>query len=45
MEEELGKTSDALIRRVFGQVYPMLMACNAKQRERYLLPTVKGDQI
>src|SRR5689334_16167382 len=23
VEEELGKTSDALIRRVFGQVYPM----------------------
>ena len=45
VEEELGKTSDALIRRVFGQVYPMLMACNAQQRDRYLLPTVKGDQI
>ena len=45
VEEELGKTSDALIRRVFGQVYPMLMACGPQQRERYLLPTVKGDQI
>lgn len=45
VEEELGKTSDALIRRVFGQVYPMLMACNPAQRERYLLPTVKGDSI
>lgn len=45
VEEELGKTSDALIRRVFGQVYPMLMACRGDQRERYLLPTVKGDKI
>ncbi|MDB5893676.1 MAG: acyl-CoA dehydrogenase [Rhodoferax sp.] len=45
VEEELGKTSDALIRRVFGQVYPMLLPCNAAQRERYLLPTVKGEKI
>jgi len=45
VEEELGKTSDALIRRVFGQVYPMLMACRGEQRERYLIPTVKGERI
>jgi acyl-CoA dehydrogenase len=45
VEEEFGKTSDALIRRVFGQVYPMLMACKGEQRETYLLPTVKGDKI
>ncbi len=45
VEEEFGKTSDALIRRVFGQVYPMLLACNAAQRETYLLPTVKGEKI
>jgi acyl-CoA dehydrogenase len=45
VEEELGKTSDALIRRIFGQVYPMLMACRGEQRERYLIPTVKGDVI
>jgi acyl-CoA dehydrogenase len=45
VEEELGKTSDALIRRVFGQVYPMLMACKGDQREHYLLPTAKGDKI
>jgi acyl-CoA dehydrogenase len=45
VEEELGKTSDALIRRTFGQVYPMLLACRGEQRERYLLPTVKGDLI
>ena len=45
VEEEFGKTSDALIRRVFGQVYPMLLPCNAAQRETYLLPTVRGDKI
>jgi acyl-CoA dehydrogenase len=45
VEEELGKTSDALIRRVFGQVYPMLMACQGDQVGKYLLPTVKGDLI
>ena len=45
VEEEFGKTSDALIRRVFGQVYPMLLPCNAAQREKYLLPTVKGGKI
>lgn len=45
VEEEFGKTSDALIRRVFGQVYPMLMACQGAQIEKYLKPTVKGDLI
>lgn len=45
VEEEFGKTSDALIRRVFGQVYPMLLACRGDQRERYLLPTVSGEKI
>jgi len=45
VEEEFGKTSDALIRRVFGQVYPMLLACKGEQREKYLLPTVRGEKI
>lgn len=45
VEEEFGKTSDALIRRIFGQVYPMLLACKGDQRERYLLPTVSGEKI
>ena len=44
-EEELGKTSDALIRRIFGQVYPMLMACEGSQRDAYLLPTVRGEKV
>ncbi len=45
VEEQLGQTSDALIRRVFGQVYPMLMACSPSQRKRYLTPTIKGEKI
>ncbi|KKB65327.1 acyl-CoA dehydrogenase [Robbsia andropogonis] len=45
VEEELGKTSDALIRRIFGQVYPMLLACDGAQRDAYLLPTVRGEKI
>lgn len=45
VEEQLGKTTDALIRRVFGQVYPMLMACRGEQVERYLLPTVRGEKV
>ena len=45
VEEELGKTSDALIRRIFGQVYPMLMACVGPQRDDYLLPTVRGEKV
>ena len=45
VEEELGKTSDALIRRIFGQVYPMLMACKGPQCDAYLLPTVRGEKV
>ncbi|TRX72834.1 acyl-CoA dehydrogenase family protein [Pseudomonas mangiferae] len=45
VEEQLGKTTDALIRRVFGQVYPMLMACRGEQVEHYLLPTVRGEKV
>jgi acyl-CoA dehydrogenase len=45
VEEELGRTADALIRRVFGQVYEMLLECRGEQRERYLYPTVRGDKI
>ena len=45
VEEQFGQTSDALIRRIFGQVYPMLMACTPAQRETYLIPTVRGAKI
>ena len=45
VEERLGTTSDALIRRIFGQAYDMLLASEGEQRERYLLPTVAGEKI
>jgi len=45
VEEEFGATTDALIRRTFGQVYPMLMACTGDQVEKYLLPTMRGEKI
>jgi acyl-CoA dehydrogenase len=44
VEEQLGRTSPVLIRQVFGQVYLMLTACRGAQRERYLLPTVRGER-
>ena len=43
-EEQIGRTSPVLIRQVFGQVYLMLLACRGEQRERYLLPTVRGER-
>ncbi|MEI4472884.1 acyl-CoA dehydrogenase family protein [Frigidibacter sp. MR17.24] len=45
VEEQLGQTSDALIRRIFGQVYPMLEAFKGPLRDKYLYPTVKGEKI
>ena len=45
VEEQFGQTSDALVRRIFGQVYPMLMACTPAQRQTYLIPTVRGEKI
>ncbi|MBL3570156.1 acyl-CoA dehydrogenase [Rhodovulum sulfidophilum] len=45
VEEQLGQTSDALIRRVFGQVYPMLEQFKGDLRDRYLFPTVRGEKI
>ncbi|MGO4852335.1 acyl-CoA dehydrogenase family protein [Phaeovulum sp. W22_SRMD_FR3] len=45
VEEQLGQTSDALIRRIFGQVYPMLDHLTGDLRETYLYPTVRGEKI
>lgn len=46
VEEQLGQTSDALIRRTFGQVYPMLEKFESEAlREKYLYPTVRGEKI
>lgn len=42
-EEEFGFTKDALVRRAFGAIPMSLLNCEGEQRERYLLPTVRGD--
>ena len=44
LERELGRTSMALT--VFwGRPSGILMGCNAEQRERYLVPAVRGERL
>ncbi len=43
-EKELGKTSYALHYSCVGRPSNILLACEGEQRERYLLPTVRGDR-
>jgi acyl-CoA dehydrogenase len=45
VEEQFGHTTDILIRRAFGNVYEMLLACEGEQKERWLLPAVQGERI
>jgi acyl-CoA dehydrogenase len=44
VEEQFGHTKDILIRRAFGNVYESLLAGDDKQKQRWLLPTVKGER-
>lgn len=44
VERELGRGSMALT-HFFGRPQSILMACNAEQREQYLLPAVRGEQM
>lgn len=44
VEEQFGHTTDILVRRAFGNVYEVLLACEGQQRDRWLLPTVKGER-
>lgn len=44
VERELGRGSMALT-HFFGRPQNILMACNAAQRERYLLPAVRGERM
>jgi acyl-CoA dehydrogenase len=44
VEQEMGQTTDILVRRAFGNVYEVLLACNAAQREEWLLPAVQGER-
>ncbi len=45
VEEQIGRTQDILIRRAFGNVYEVLLACKDSQRERWLLPAVAGKRV
>ena len=44
-EKELGRTGYALHYSCVGRPSNILMACEGEQRERYLLPTVRGDRV
>lgn len=44
LERELGRTSMAL-NHWWGRPSNILCACNAEQRQRYLLPSVRGERI
>jgi acyl-CoA dehydrogenase len=44
VEEQFGRAKDILIRRAFGNVYEVLLECDARQRERWLLPAVRGER-
>jgi acyl-CoA dehydrogenase len=44
VEEQFGHTTDILIRRAFGNVYEVLLACDDAQKQRWLLPAVRGER-
>jgi acyl-CoA dehydrogenase len=44
VEEQFGHTSDILVRRAFGNVYEILLAGTDDQRQRWLLPSVRGER-
>src|SRR6202166_3575711 len=43
-EKELGRTGSALHYSCVGRPSNILLACTGDQRERYLLPTVRGER-
>ena len=44
VEEQFGHTKDILIRRAFGNVYESLLEGTPAQKERWLLPAVRGER-
>ena len=44
VEEEFGRTTDILVRRAFGNVYDILLVGSETQRERWLIPAIRGDR-
>ncbi len=45
VEEQAGHTTDILIRRAFGNVYEVLLACEGAQRDIWLRPAVRGERV
>jgi acyl-CoA dehydrogenase len=43
-EEQFGHTSDILIRRAFGNVYEVLLVGTEAQKQRWLIPSVRGER-
>jgi acyl-CoA dehydrogenase len=44
VEEQFGHTSDILVRRAFGNIYEVLLAGDARQKERWLVPSARGER-
>jgi acyl-CoA dehydrogenase len=44
VEEQFGHAKDILIRRAFGNVYESLLEGDDEQKQRWLLPTVRGER-
>jgi acyl-CoA dehydrogenase len=44
-EKELGRTNYALHYNCVGRPSNILLACEGEQRERYLLPSVRGERV
>jgi len=44
VEEQFGRTTDILVRRAFGNVYEVLLACEGDQIDRWLTPCVRGER-
>jgi acyl-CoA dehydrogenase len=44
VEEQFGHTTDILVRRAFGNVYEVLLEGTDAQKQRWLLPAVRGER-
>ena len=44
VDEVIGRTTTTIARRVFGHIHTALTQCRGAQRDRYLLPAVRGER-
>lgn len=45
VEEQFGRAPGPLVRYVFGSMFSILLASKGGQREKYLLPSVRGERL